>query len=207
MKKRKITEDIRKTINDLVRDYLEGKITEEVMFNEVWEQGKKVWMSLIKEYSERCQPFITEEDLEITAKEAIISAIKRLVPTRNPFSYIRRYVKGYLLEHIKKLAFPFSVHSQPVGEVERVSVDSFLDNEDGDVCEPCPEGLMFIETGFTWVEIKDMLNKVLSPAERQVAWMLIDGYNLVEISQQLSIPYQEVVAIVETIKEKLRKEL
>lgn len=200
------TKRIKKTINEIVGEYLVGKMTYEECLERVWSVGEPVWKSLILEFQKKCKGYIQLEDLEASAYEAVAIALRRVKPNHNSFSYIRSYVKGYIINQIAYIAFPFRVRSGDEVQIERVPLDVFDDNPENEQIQETPDALITYD-GFVGVEIRDMLNQLLTPTERKIATMLMDGYEPEEIMSELGLKPAEYNELVASIRRKLGREM
>jgi len=200
------TKRIKKTINEIVDEYLVGKMTYEECLERVWSVGEPVWKSLILEFQKKCKGYIQLEDLEASAYEAVATALRYVKPDRNAFSYIRGYVRGYLLNQINAIAFPFRVRSGDNVQVERVLIDVFDDKPDNDETCLIPDALITYD-GFAEVEIRDILKRLLTPTERKITTMLMDGYEPEEIMSELRLKPAEYNELVASIRRKLGREM
>ena len=200
------TKRIKKTINEIVDEYLVGKMTYEECLERVWSVGEPVWKSLILEFQKKCKGYIQLEDLEASAYEAVAIALRRVKPNRNSFSYIRSYVKGYIINQIAYIAFPFRVRSGDEVQIERVPLDVFDDNPENEQIQETPDALITYD-GFVGVEIRDMLNQLLTPTERKITTMLMDGYEPEEIMSELRLKPAEYNELVASIRRKIGREM
>jgi len=210
MKKQKSkTSYIRKQINEIVHEALKDEHRDnEKLFRTLWEIGQDVWLSLIDSYYSRLKNYVQMSDLQIAAREGLYYAITRLKQTPNPFAYIRRCVRGFILEQIKKTAFLCVPHTsdEKVDEIERVPLDSFVDDDEDVVDEPCPEALVFYDDRFAEIEIRDVIEKKLSELERKVVSYIVEGYTVSEVSDMLSVEKDEIEAALKSAREKLKDE-
>lgn len=187
-------------------DYLAGKVTYSECFDQVWRVGEPVWKSLISEYQQKCKGYIQLEDLEASAFEAIATALRYVKPDRNVFSYIRGYVRGYLINQVNSIAFPFRVRSGDNVQIERIPIDVFDDKPDNDETCLVPDALITYD-GFAEVEIRDILKRLLTPTERKIATMLMDGYEPEEIMSELGLQPDEYNKLVASIRRKIGREM
>lgn len=94
-----------------------------------------------------------------------------------------------------------------------IHLDSPPINENGDPSTDYNEFLLDEESGYSLVELKSIIDKVIPEGKknyqkrrRQVVDMLLDGYSQVEISKELNITRQRVGNIVKKVREDLIKE-
>jgi len=213
--KKQKTKEIKRAINALLNakfacngDGAPIRSDDEELFNTLWKLGKDVWISIVVSYKERCGSYVTYKELEMAAKEGLAFALSKMKPTENPFAYIRRCVKGYVLDYIKKVAFPFVVHGvNDANDVQRVPLEHLTDENEDDTIEPAYEPLTYTENGFAEIEIRDIINKTLTPTEKQIALMLMEGYTPSEICCELGLNNREYEILLTSIRKKLESEL
>lgn len=199
------TSEIRKQINEATKRFLNGEMGYDEFVDFVVAAGKVVWAAIIDEAAKRVQNNLSRDELDAAMREAIAIGAKKVNNAETAFSYFRFYVRGYLKEVIKKLAFPFSVKEDADLEIERVSLNNNIDEDEEE--PPYPAELVYVPTEFEEVEIRDLLQKTLNVTERTVAAMLLDGYSVSDIAVKVGLSLNEVEKIVEVIQDKLSRHL
>jgi len=212
-KRRKDVNTERQQINAIVREALKDENRDnEKLFQILWEVGKGSWKSLCTNFVKRFAGHILEDDLEMAAKEGLYFAITRLKPTSNPFGYLRLCVKGFIMDWIMQNAFPLVMwdkkHRIENMRVIRINHEGSIDDDDENIgdADDIIAALTYHETGFEEVELRDLIEKMLSHQEKTIAYLLLDGYGSIEISDYLGKPVCEVRKMIGKIRRKLRKE-
>jgi len=213
VKRRKDVNTERKQINEIVHEALKDENRDnEKLFQILWEVGKESWKSLYRNFTKRFAGHVLEEDLEMAAKEGLYYAITRLKPTSNPFSYLRLCVKGFVMDWVTQNAFPV-VMGKKEDRIENMQVIRLNheglvdDDDDNDNGEDIIAELIYHEAGFEEIEIRDMINKLLSFQEKSVVNLLMDGYTEEEIARILKISKREVLSIMKSVRKKFMKEM
>jgi len=211
------TSGVATKINELFRRFKNGEMDAETFVDAVYREGKRVWKGFVAEFKRKFHPHADglEDELWQIIRDTIYETAVKGKTDGNYFSYLRLYVRGNLYTFAREICFPVTLKTFPYElDVEFVSLDDYADtSSDYDVYEE-GEGIPAddvaderADSDFAEIELRDLINKTLTPAEREVAYMLLDGWTPAEIARRLGISLTAVMERIEGCRRKLAKAL
>jgi len=196
-KRKNCTSLIREKVNELVARHFRGEMSKEELYEELLVELQPLLQALQRECVEKFGGHLTEDDISITLLEGLWVAVTRLSPDYpNPFSFLRKSLKGNLLDLGKTLAYASKASdgcALPRAEVD--GHDGMDEDEDEDGYEPA-DPRVDVEGE---VVVKDFVEK-LPPLERKVVQMLLDGYSLSEVSRACRLSLRELRQLLDSVK-------
>lgn len=204
-----VPRDYVKYVADLTRRYRQGEITYEEYVQSVYEGCQGYWLTMFGYYNSKF-PSLQPEDIKMAILEAISVVARRVKEHERVFYYISGYIQGFILELAWQLGFPFRIWSNDrdrftVGEYEFVSIYEEIDDNPKNH-ETVGDTIIDERDDFQEIEVRDLLDKVLDPLERDVAKLLMDGYTEKEIKEKIGCDC-DLAKIKRSIRRKLYKAL
>ena len=206
MKEKSKTNEIRRKVNDLVFKFFAGEISRNELIEQLIIVLKPITAVIVQELTKRFHGYVSAEDFEMACMEAVVLAVDRIDPNADdPFKFIRKWISTYPL-YIASHYQPEFFHSK--GSVEIVHFSALEreptdDDEDGELADYLSEILPALEEDFySQMFVNEFFDKFLSDKERQVATMMMDGYNTNEICTKLCLERDEIDDIINSIRRK-----
>jgi len=201
------TAEIRKRVNNLVKNYFAGGISRDELIEQLIVVLKPITAVVVQEMTKRFNGYIAVEDFEAACLEAIVCVVDRIDPhADDPFKFIRRWISTYPLyiaSHYQSEFFRSKGEIEIVhfSTLEREPTDD--DELDGDLADYLSELLPAAEEDFySQMFVNEFFDKFLNDKERQVAALLMDGYTTNEVCTKLCLRKDEVDDIINSIRRK-----
>jgi len=219
MSKRSYTSKVSKKINEIFSEFKSGKIDKETFVETVMTVGKRVWNAFVAEFKRTFHPYMDgiDEELWEIIRSTVWETATKASEDGNYFSYLRKYVKGNLYTFARTMCFPVTLKSFPFPmETEFVPIDMFSDpsSDYEEETDGTGDGIPLSDIidpssldPFEEMEIRDVIEKTLDETGRRIVYLLMDGYNLDEVSEITQIPLPKLKRKLSRIRRLLRQVL
>lgn len=179
-----LTASVRRWVNKLVKRYFAGELTFDQLADQVVDAMLPIVYAVISspKFRQNLTGYCDAEDLISQAKLGIIKALRRLKPKYpNPFAFIRIHA----VNSVKKL----NQRLVESGEMLKVNVGLWCEGDDDESESVCGDWLGGAAGGLSYtiqdqlflIELRDYVQKFLTPAEREWLEKLLSGEDLSEL--------------------------